>query len=117
MINVLIKNLIFNRKRPFEYLFKNETGRLLDFFIFNEQFSYSIREISIITEIAYEDVKRTIQLLSKQGLITAIGKEGSANLYALNLKDVLTSYLVGYVHSSINREIDESIKKKIVTIK
>ncbi|MGD1836158.1 MAG: hypothetical protein ACPKQO_10605 [Nitrososphaeraceae archaeon] len=111
------KNLIFNRKRPFEYIFKNETGRLLDFFIFNEQFSYSVREISIITEIEFDDVKRSIQRLLKQGIITQIGKDGSANLYILNLRNALTSHLVEFVNSSINREINESIKKKIVAIK
>ncbi|MCD6038580.1 MAG: hypothetical protein K0S67_2473 [Nitrososphaeraceae archaeon] len=43
------QEVVYNRNRPLESIFKNSPARVLDFLILNQNFDYSASEISTIT--------------------------------------------------------------------
>lgn len=98
----------YNRKRPIENLFGNDISRVLDFFIFNKDFSYSTKEISELTKISYRNIQKILMTLLKKEIILT-SKNGNKTFY-LNNKSQLGKTLSDFVNSSLNREIENHIK-------
>jgi len=98
----------YNRKRPIENLFGNDTARVLDFFIFNKDFSYSTKEISELTKISYQNIQKILLTLLKKEIILT-SKKGNKTFY-LNNNSQLGKTLLDFVNSSLNREIETHIK-------
>lgn len=98
----------YNRKRPIENLFGNDIARVLDFFIFNKDFSYSTKEISELTKISYQNIQKILLTLLKKEIILT-SKKGNKTFY-LNNNSQLGKNLLDFVNSSLNREIETHIK-------
>ena len=99
----------YKRKRPIENLFKNDVARLIDFFIFNPEFSYSLKELNTLTGIPNQHMRRILMTLQKNKIISG-KKTGNEKSFGLNNNSQLSQTLISFVHQSINMEIDKHIK-------
>jgi hypothetical protein len=91
--------------RPLEDIFGNTVARVLDFFIINEPFDYSLAEISQITNTQLNATEKIIPSLVEKGLLKEKGKKGEAATFALNINHGLTVSLKQCVLARINSEI------------
>ena len=99
----------YKRKRPIENLFKNDIARVLDLFIFNSEFSYSTKELSDLTEIAYQKIQRILITLVNKKIILA-KKSDNLKSFSINNNSELSKTLIRFVHQSVNIEIEQFIK-------
>lgn len=99
----------YKRKRPIENLFKNDIARVLDLFIFNSEFSYSTKELSDLTEIPYQKIKRILITLVNKKIILA-KKSDNLKSFSINNNSELSKTLIRFVHQSVNIEIEQFIK-------
>jgi predicted transcriptional regulator len=90
------------KNRPFERIFQNNIARILDFFIYNQNFDFSTSEISEISEVPLRTVQRIIPQLVKKELVKEV-KSGKKNkTYELNKSSELTEVLNKYSIATIN---------------
>jgi Fic family protein len=78
------QEVVYNRNRPLESIFKNSTARVLDFLILNQNFDYSAAEISTITGIPLRTVQRVMPHLVQKELVKETGKIGNTRMYIIN---------------------------------
>jgi DNA-binding transcriptional regulator GbsR (MarR family) len=102
------QEVVYNRNRPLESIFKNSPARVLDFLILNQNFDYSASEISTITGIPLRTVQRVMPHLVQKELVKETGKIGNTRMYVINSKSELSELLRQYVLTRINIDIDKS---------
>ena len=109
------------KNRPLERIFQNNIARILDFFIYNQNFDFSTSEVSEISEVPLRTVQRIIPQLVKKELIKEV-KSGKKNkTYELNksseLAEVLNKYSIVTMNSFIkNAKMVEQKDKKIIPL-
>jgi len=109
------------KNRPLERIFQNNIARILDFFIFNQNFDFSTSEISEISEVPLRTVQRIIPQLVKKEIIKEV-KSGKKNkTYELNksseLAEVLNKYSIVTMNYFIkNAKMIEQKDRKIIPL-
>ena len=58
--------------------------RVLDFFLLNQFWDYSLRDISNETEVSYRTLQGIIPVLVKEEILKYTRTEGKAKLYQIN---------------------------------
>jgi DNA-binding transcriptional regulator GbsR (MarR family) len=106
------QEVVYNRNRPLESIFKNSPARVLDFLILNQNFDYSAAEISTITGIPLRTVQRVMPHLVQKELVKETGKIGNTRMYIINSKSELSELLRQYVLTRINIDIDKTRKQQ-----
>jgi DNA-binding transcriptional regulator GbsR (MarR family) len=106
------QEVIYNRNRPLESIFKNSPARVWDFLILNQSFDYSAAEISTITGIPLRTVQRVLPHLVQKELVKETAKIGNTRMYIINSKSELSELLRQYVQTRINMDIDKTRKKQ-----
>ena len=109
------QEVVYNRNRPLESIFKNSPARVLDFLILNQNFDYSAAEISAITGIPLRTVQRVMPHLVKKELVKETGKIGNTRMYIINSKSELSELLRQYVLTRINIDIDKTRKQQDIS--
>ena len=66
------------KNRPLERIFQNNIARILDFFVYNQNFDFSTSEVSEISEVPLRTVQRIIPQLVKKESIKEV-KSGKRN--------------------------------------
>jgi predicted transcriptional regulator len=109
------------KNRPLERIFQNNIARILDFFIYNQNFDFSTSEISEISEVPLRTVQRIIPQLVKKELVKEV-KSGKKNkTYELNksseLTEVLNKYSIVTMNSFIkNAKMIEQKDRKMIPL-
>jgi DNA-binding transcriptional regulator GbsR (MarR family) len=109
------QEVVYNRNRPLESIFKNSPARVLDFLILNQDFDYSAAEISTITGIPLRTVQRVMPHLVQKELVKETGKIGNTRMYTINSKSELSELLRQYVLTRINIDIDKTRKQQDIS--
>jgi DNA-binding transcriptional regulator GbsR (MarR family) len=109
------QEVVYNRNRPLESIFKNSPARVLDFLILNQDFDYSASEISTITGIPLRTVQRVMPHLVQKELVKETGKIGNTRMYTINSKSELSELLRQYVLTRINIDIDKTRKQQDIS--
>jgi predicted transcriptional regulator len=115
------ENIINLKNRPLERVFQNNIARILDFFIYNQNFDFSTSEISEISEVPLRTVQRIIPQLVKKELVKEV-KVGKKNkTYELNksseLAEVLNRYSIATLNSFIkNAKMINQKDRKIIPL-
>jgi DNA-binding transcriptional regulator GbsR (MarR family) len=109
------QEVVYNRNRPLESIFKNSPARVLDFLILNQNFDYSAAEISTITGIPLRTVQRVMPHLVQKELVKETGKIGNTRMYTINSKSELSELLRQYVLTRINIDIDKTRKQQDIS--
>jgi DNA-binding transcriptional regulator GbsR (MarR family) len=111
------QEVVYNRNRPLESIFKNSPARVLDFLILNQNFDYSASEISTITGIPLRTVQRVMPHLVQKELVKETGKIGNTRMYIINSKSELSELLRQYILTRINIDIDKTRKQQGISNK
>lgn len=93
------------KNRPLERIFQNNIARILDFFIYNQNFDFSTSEVSEISEVPLRTVQRIIPQLVKKEIIKEVKLGKKNKTYELNksseLAEVLNKYSIVTMNSFI----------------
>lgn len=103
------KGIEFTKNRPLERIFRNNIARIIDFFIINQQFQFTSREISDITEMPLRSVQRILPHLIQTKIVKANRCNGRILGYELNKNFRLVEILSSYSIETVNIFIDEAI--------
>ena len=96
------ENEIYKLKnRPLERIFQNNIARIIDFFIINQNFNFSSKEISDISEVPLRTVQRIVPQLVEKEIINEI-KKNKRRFYELNKHSELVEILNEYSISTMN---------------
>ena len=111
------------KNRPLERIFQNNIARIIDFFIINQNFNFSSKEISEISEVPLRTVQRIVPQLVEKEIINEI-KKNKRRFYELNkqseLVEILNEYSISTMNSFIknahlhNKSKNETIHNRIV---
>ncbi len=106
------------KNRPLERIFQNNISRILDFFIFNQNFNFSTSEISDLSDVPLRTVQRIIPHLVNKEIIKENRINTKNRVYELNknseLVEILHKYSIATMNSFIrNTQITESNKNII----
>ncbi|HEY6535112.1 MAG TPA: hypothetical protein VIY08_04830 [Candidatus Nitrosocosmicus sp.] len=108
------------KNRPFERIFQNNISRILDFFIFNQNFNFSTSEISDLSDVPLRTVQRIIPHLVKKEIIKEIRISTKNRVYELNknseLVEILHKYSIATMNSFIKNTQTTDINKNIIKI-
>ena len=97
-----------NNKTPLRLVFGDSpTSKILDFLIDNQEFDYSLTNISEGAEIAWSTLHEFWSDLVKLGIVRKTRKIGRAELYKLNLENPLVKKLI---------EIDILVSKQLIQL-
>ena len=118
------ENEIYKLKNsPLERIFQNNIARIIDFFIINQNFNFSSKEISDISEVPLRTVQRIVPQLVEKEIINEI-KKNKRRVYELNkhseLVEILNEYSISTMNSFIknafipNKNENETILNRIV---
>ena len=95
------------KNRPLERIFQNNIARIIDFFIFNQNFNFSSLEISEISEVPLRTVQRIIPQLVEKEIIKET-KKNKKRVYELNKHSELVEILNEYSISTMNSFIKDA---------
>ena len=105
------------KNRPLERIFQNNISRILDFFIFNQNFNFSTSEISDLSDVPLRTVQRIIPHLVKKEIIKEIRINTKNRVYELNkdseLVEILHKYSIATMNSFIRNTQIENNKNVI----
>ncbi len=108
------------KNRPLERIFQNNISRILDFFIFNQNFNFSTTEISELGDIPLRTVQRILPHLVEKEIIKEIKKNKKNKTYELNknseLVEVLNKYSIVTINSFIKDALIEEKNKNIISL-
>ena len=94
-------------KSSFRLVFGNSPiVKVIDFFIDNREFDYSLTDISKNADIGWSTLHQFWSNIVKLGIVVKTRKIGRAELYKLNLSSPLVKKLIG---------LDTDISKKLIT--
>ena len=106
--NLLLENIMESEKTSFRLVFGDSpTAKVLDFFIDNQEFDYSLTDIAKGAEIAWSTLHEFWPNMVKLGVVRKTRKIGRAELYKLNLENPLVKKLI---------EIDTLVSKQLVQL-
>ncbi len=112
--------IIHLKNRPLERIFQNNIARILDFFIINQNFSFSTIEISEISDIPLRTVQRIIPQLVEKEIIKETKLNKKNKTYKLNkyseLVEVLNKYSIVTMNSFIKHATIEQKNKNLVEL-
>ncbi len=91
----------------------NPTNKVLDFFLINQYWDYSLSQISDETGVNFKTLQELIPKLTKKGLLLKTRRVGKADLYAFNRDNVVAVQLDKYL---LNVSLSEHNDKKAVAI-
>jgi hypothetical protein len=108
------------KNRPLERIFQNNIARILDFFIFNQNFDFSTIEISEISDVPLRTVQRIIPQLVEKEIIKETKLNKKNKTYKLNkyseLVEVLNKYSIVTMNSFIKCATIEEKNKNLVKL-
>ena len=108
------------KNRPLERIFQNNISRILDFFIFNQNFNFSTTEISELGDIPLRTVQRILPHLVEKEIIKEIKINKKNKTYELNknseLVEVLNKYSVVTINSFIKDALIVEKNKNIINL-
>jgi Fe2+ or Zn2+ uptake regulation protein len=114
------KEISHLKNRPLERIFQNNISRILDFFIFNQNFNFSSTEISELGDIPLRTVQRILPQLVEKEIIKEIKINKKNKTYELNknseLVEVLNKYSVVTINSFIKDALIEEKNKNIINL-
>jgi predicted transcriptional regulator len=114
------KEISHLKNRPLERIFQNNISRILDFFIFNQNFNFSSTEISKLGDIPLRTVQRILPHLVEKEIIKEIKINKKNKTYELNknseLVEVLDKYSVVTINSFIKDALIEEKNKNIINL-
>jgi Fe2+ or Zn2+ uptake regulation protein len=97
------------KNRPLERIFQNSISRILDFFIFNQNFNFSTTEISELGDIPLRTVQRILPQLVEKEIIKEIKINKKNKTYELNKNSELVEILDKYSIVTINSFIKDAL--------
>ena len=97
------------KNRPLERIFQNNISRILDFFIFNQNFNFSTTEISELGDIPLRTVQRILPQLVEKEIIKEIKINKKNKTYELNKNSELVEILNKYSIVTINSFIKDAL--------
>jgi DNA-binding IscR family transcriptional regulator len=101
----------FLKNRPLERIFRNNIARIIDFLIINQQFKFTCRELSNLSDIPLRSVQRIMPQLVKNKIVIENKFKGKIKNYELNKNFKLVEILSLYSIETINVFVDEAIEK------
>ncbi|HXS59371.1 MAG TPA: hypothetical protein VN703_00990 [Candidatus Sulfopaludibacter sp.] len=108
------------KNRPLERIFQNNISRILDFFIFNQNFNFSTTEISELGDIPLRTVQRILPQLVEKEIIKEIKINKRNKTYELNknseLVEILDKYSIVTINSFIKDALVEEKNKNIINL-
>jgi Fe2+ or Zn2+ uptake regulation protein len=108
------------KNRPLERIFQNNISRILDFFIFNQNFNFSTTEISELGDIPLRTVQRILPQLVEKEIIKEIKTNKRNKTYELNknseLVEILDKYSIVTINSFIKDALVEEKNKNIINL-
>ena len=85
--------------------------RVLDFFLVNQFWDYSLRDVSNETEVSYRTLQGVIPTLVKEGILKYTRTEGKAKLYQINKESGVVKHL-----QKISRESDFEYAERMAKV-
>jgi Fe2+ or Zn2+ uptake regulation protein len=114
------KEISHLKNRPLERIFQNNISRILDFFIFNQNFNFSTTEISELGDIPLRTVQRILPQLVEKEIIKEIKINKRNKTYELNknseLVEILDKYSIVTINSFIKDALVEEKNKNIINL-
>ncbi|MDQ2684640.1 MAG: hypothetical protein M3Y25_02215 [Thermoproteota archaeon] len=101
----------FLKNRPLERIFRNNIARIIDFLIINQQFKFTSRELSNLSDTPLRSVQRIMPQLVKNKIVIENKFKGKIKNYELNKNFKLVEILSLYSIETINVFVDEAIEK------
>ena len=116
-----MENETFDLKnRPLERIFQNNIARIIDFFIINQNFSFSTAEISELGDIPLRTIQRIIPQLVEKEIIKEVKRSKKNKAYELNknseLAEILNNYAISTMNSFINDGIRQGRNKNLIEL-
>ena len=99
------------KNRPLERIFRNNIARIVDFFIINQQFKFTSKEISKLSDTPLRSVQRILPNLVKNKIVIENKYKGKIKNYEINHNFKLVEILRLYSIETINLFVDEAIEK------
>ena len=99
------------KNRPLERIFRNNIARIIDFFIINQQFKFTSKEISKLSDTPLRSVQRILPHLVKNKIVIENKYKGRIKNYEINHNFKLVEILRLYSIETINLFVDEAIEK------
>jgi hypothetical protein len=99
------------KNRPLERIFRNNIARIVDFFITNQQFKFTSKEISKLSDTPLRSVQRILPHLVKNKIVIENKYKGRIKNYEINHNFKLVEILRLYSIETINLFVDEAIEK------
>ena len=99
------------KNRPLERIFRNNIARIIDFLIINQQFKFTSRELSNLSDTPLRSVQRIMPQLVKNKIVIENKFKGKIKNYELNKNFKLVEILSLYSIETINVFVDEAIEK------
>jgi Fe2+ or Zn2+ uptake regulation protein len=107
-----MENETFDLKnRPLERIFQNNIARIIDFFIINQNFSFSTAEISELGDIPLRTIQRILPQLVEKEIIKEVKRSKKNKAYELNKNSELAEILNNYAISTMNAFINDGIRQ------
>ena len=91
--------------------------RVLDFLIVNEEFDYSMTDISSLSEVGYSTLKLFWERLDKEGIVTRTRTVGKAKMYRLNIENLVVKKFRDFYWETTKQHVHGKIKEKKMTVK
>lgn len=101
----------FTKNRPLERIFRNNVARIIDFLIINQQFNFSSKEISDLSETPLRSVQRIMPHLIQTKIVKVSKKNNRIINYGLNKDFRLAEILRLYSIETVNIFIEEAVEK------
>ncbi len=104
-------NADFLKNRPLERIFRNNIARIIDFLIINQQFKFTSKELSNLSDTPLRSVQRIMPQLVKNKIVKENKFKGRIKNYELNKNFKLVEILSLYSIETVNIFVDEAIEK------
>lgn len=88
--------------------------RVLDFFVVNEEFDYSMTDIANLSGIGYSTLKLFWERLEREGIVTNTRTVGKAKMYRLNLANPIMKKFRDFYWETTKQHIHGKVKEGMV---
>ena len=100
------------KNRPLERIFRNNIARIIDFLIINQQFKFTSKEISKLSDTPLRSVQRILPQLVKNKIIIENKYKGKIKNYEVNRDFKLVEILSLYSIETVNMFVDEALETR-----
>lgn len=90
------------------------TLRVMDFLVVNEDFDYSMTDISSLSCVGYSTLKLFWNRLEKNKIVTKTRIVGKAKMYKLNLSNPVVKKFRDFYWETTRQKVHEKVKKEVV---